>query len=308
MLLTCQTLLLSDINNSTEWCLHPWNLARLPGKTQHSFAGTGILHPPIVVPEGEGKYTVLTGHRRIFYARIIAQVEQILCLVASRATAPRQLLEIVLTDQLSTGGLSLAEKATFLTIAGRMVSDSEIIDTYLGRLCLNQRPASLHQARQILRLAPLLILAIDEGFLQQKMVEEFLGLKSDSDRLALLGLFRDLAMGDGKQRRFFTLVRDIAGRRGESIAAYLDHEQISAIRHSSVLNIAQKIQHLGDYLQREYSPLLSSAEKEFHRQTTTLQLPPGHVLAHSPSFEKDEVTLAITFENFAACAAYLKER
>lgn len=308
MHLTCQTLPLSAISSSTEWCLHPWNLARLPEKTQHAFAGTGILHPPIVVPQGEGKYTLLTGHRRMYYARIIARLEQILCLVVPGATAPRHLLEIVLTDQLSSGGMSLAEKATFLALAGRVVSDSEIIDNYLGRLCLNQRPATLLQARQILRLAPLLIQAIDEGFLQQKMVEEFLRLKSDTDRLALLALFRDLAMGDGKQRRFFTLIRDIAGRRGESIAAYLDHEQIKAIRHSSVLNIAQKIQHLGDFLQREYSPLLSCAEKEFVRHTTALHLPPGHTLAHSPSFEKDEVTLSITFENFAACAAYLKER
>jgi hypothetical protein len=121
----------------------------------------------------------------------------------------------------------------------------------------------------------------------------------------MVQLFRDLGMGDGKQRRFFTLLRDNAYRVGSTLAAYLDRDDIQAVLKHEQLNIPQKIQHLADYLQQQLTPSLDRAENDFLKQVKELHLPPSHTVSHTPSFEKDEVTLIIKFRNLAECKSYL---
>jgi hypothetical protein len=74
------------------------------------------------------------------------------------------------------------------------------------------------------------------------------------------------------------------------------------------MNIPQKIDHLGNKLQQDLAPSSTQAEEVFIKQVKSLQLPANHALSHSPSFEKDEITLAITFKNFAECEQYLRKQ
>jgi hypothetical protein len=137
------------------------------------------------------------------------------------------------------------------------------------------------------------------------MVSEILLLPDENDKLALVQLFKNYAMGDGKQKRFFSLIRDIALREGLTISSYLQQEKIRTILDHEEMNVPQKIHHLGDLLQQELTPSYSLAEKDFVKQVKELHLPINHSISHAPSFERDEITLSITFKNIAACKNYL---
>ena len=52
----------------------------------------------------------------------------------------------------------------------------------------------------------------------------------------------------------------------------------------------------------------SMAEEVFEKQVKSLSLPENYSISHSPAFEKDEVTLSITFKKIADCEQYLNHR
>ena len=113
-------------------------------------------------------------------------------------------------------------------------------------------------------------------------------------------------MGDGKQKKFFTLIRDLAFRQNSTIADYLSIPAISSITNHPVLNTPQKIQHLNTLLQHQLNPHSTMAEENFLHQVQALRLPPRCSIAHSLSFENDTVTLSISFDSLDECARVTK--
>jgi hypothetical protein len=67
------------------------------------------------------------------------------------------------------------------------------------------------------------------------------------------------------------------------------------------MNIPQKTQHLGILLANRHTPSSTQAEEEFNELVKKLHLPTHCSISHSKSFERDQVTLAITFKNMSEC-------
>jgi hypothetical protein len=304
---SCRTIASASIDFTTEWSLHPWASTAISDELQDSFGRIGILHRPILLAKAGGRFDIICGFRRLFFLVSIAKAAKIDGLVLAQASDPASTLDILLTDQALSQPLSLAEKARFIEICSRFFSDREIVGGYLERLHLPKRLVTINELLIILRQDPLMIAEIDAGRLQEKMVSELLRLPEQADRLAMIGLFKELAMGDGKQKRFFTLIRDIAFRQGSSVAAYLQTPAIREIVKNPGLNTPQKILHLGNLLQHQLNPAFFQAEGDFVKQVGNLRLPACCTFSHSPSFETDEVTLSISFKNFNDCRVRIPE-
>lgn len=296
---------LDAINFSDTWNLHPWELYSIRNDLCISFSDVGILHPPIVRARDTHSFEVVCGFKRSLFASSSAQTNQINCLILTEDTQPASILDIILTDQSISRPLSLAEKARFLEISCRFLHHQEIIDIFFKRLQLDQRHSTLLKLLEILKQHPLLIAEIHNGALQNKIVMELLGLREEADRIAMVKLFKNLSMGDGKQRKFFPLIRDLASRFETSIAAYLEKPSIQNILHHPEMNIPQKVQHLALFLFSQTNPMSAQAENEFTRKINSLQIPQNCTITHSPSFEKDEVTLSILFKDVVSCEHWL---
>ncbi len=130
---------------------------------------------------------------------------------------------------------------------------------------------------------------------------------SKKERAALLDLFTTLQLGGGKQRKFLQQIRDCAYARELSIIEFLTKKEIKQILEHSHLNIPQKIQHLGDLLQTFIQPNLYRAQENFNEQIRLLALPENYTVSPSQSFEKDEVTLKISFADLNSCQQFLQD-
>ena len=298
----CQTIPLNAIIFNNGWSLHPWDSLAISEALLQSFHRIGILHRPILLAQEGDFFDVLCGFKRLSFAKLFAQTERMECLVFSQDTDPTILLETLLTDQCLSQPLSLVEKARFIEICTRFLSHRDIVSMYLEKLQLRKDVSALTELKVILQQDPLVITEIHAGRLQERIVSELLRLPDNSDRTALVQLFKDLAMGNSKQKRFMTLICDLAYRNSSAISTYLKIPAIADILNDPVINIPQKIQHLGTYLQHELCPAYSQAEENFRQQVRTWQLPSVCSISHSPGFEKDDVTLSITFRNIAECA------
>jgi hypothetical protein len=298
---SCRTIAPASIDFTTEWSLHPWASTAISDELRESFERIGILHKPILLTKAGSRFDIICGFRRLHFLVSSTEAEKVDCLVLAQNSEPSSILDILVTEQGLSQPLSLAEKAQFIQICSRFLSHPEIVAGYLERLYLPKRPATIDGLLAILSQDPLMIAEIHAGRLQQKMVSDLLRLPEQSDRIALIRLFKELAMGDGKQKRFFYLIRDISFRRGSSVAAYLKTPAIQEIVNNRGINTPQKILHLGNLLQQQLNPSLSQAEGDFVKQVGSLHLPACCTLSHSPSFETDEVTLSISFKNFNDC-------
>ncbi len=305
MPLCCRSIPLGSINFSTAWNLHPWEFRTISNELQESFALNGIIHPPLVIADTADSFTLVAGAKRIEFAVRSAGKSEIDCMVINKEAPYSFILGLILADQSCASELTLAEKARFIQIASRLIESQDIMINFLERLHLKKGRLTIPNLLKILDLDEEIIKEIHAGRLQDRMVSEILSLAENSDRLALLRLFKNLCMGDGKQKKFFTLLRDISSRKGCSIAFYLQRKEVAAILGHREMNISQKINHLGILLQQEVFPCSSQAEDTFLKQLKNLQLPSNYTISHSPSFEKDEITLSITFENFNACRQFL---
>ncbi len=307
MIISCQSISLASIKPTTKWNLHPWDLHVIPPDLQESLLRIGVIHPPIVIKESEASFEIVSGFKRFAFIQASPPQDRIDCMVIEEGASGKYLLDIILTDQSNKSTLSLAEKARFVEIACRFFTHEEIVENYLARLELKKRRSLIPMLLEILPQDESIVRAIHCGRLQEKMIFELIKLPEAADRQALVALYENLGMGDGKQKRFFSLIRDIAFREGSSIDAYLKKKEIQAILNHREMNVPQKVNQLGDLLQGHLTPSSSKAELDFIKRVKTLQLPASHSLSHSPSFEKDEITLSIRFKDFTTCKQYLDQ-
>lgn len=308
MSLSYQSIPLDAIDFTPAWNLHPWEYRVIPPELQENLTLNGVIHPPLVIADSAQTFAIVSGARRIEFVRRSSGLSHIDCLVVDKEAPHSIILNLILADQGCVSPLSLAEKARFIEIACQFLEMEDIATLFRTKLQLKNGRSALPDVLKILQQDVKIIREIHAGRLQERMVAEILSLPEKSDRLTLVQLFKDLGMGDGKQKKFFYLIRDIAFKNGSSISAFLQKEDIRAILDHAEMNIPQQIHHLGNLLQQEINPSSSLAEGAFSKQVKTLQLPANYAISHSPSFEKDEITLSITFKNFAECQHYLSQK
>ncbi len=157
-----------------------------------------------------------------------------------------------------------------------------------------QSQSQLQRSERLLQLEENLQELVHSRFQPETMALELLKLTTD-ERQRLVELFRAFEMGAGKQKRLFTLVRDIARREAATITEILRQPPLLDILQHRGMNQPQKANSLLTALQKLASPSLAADEEAFRRLVASLDPPPGCSIHHSPSFETDAVELTITF-------------
>jgi len=297
------TIKLVDISTDSRWNLHPWVRDEISQELGDSFSQAGVLHPPVLI-QSDDAYQLLCGYRRLKYAQQ-AGLKQISCAVVKKETEPAAIMTLILEDQKSTGGLSPAEKARFLQLVEELGGE-ELKKNFIQSLGLCRKQAEVELLAQLHTQSIDLIRDIHHSRLSLQMFAELQQLPNPEDRQRILQLFREWDLGGGKQKRIIQQLRDCAGKEGKSIGELLDSQEIQEILHHAQLNVPQKIQHLNTILQQHLLADSSARERAFREEVRELRLPSRAELNHSPAFERDDVTLSLTFPDMEACKVWLK--
>ncbi len=303
-----RTVPLASITFDRNWSLHPW-AEEVPAEVEKSFKESGILHPPCLIPKGEDNFAILAGRRRLLFWQKEKGEKEILCKCYHSLPSPQESLSIVLADQqFCHGELTIAEKARFIQLAACILSieKKKELESLLPLLGFKKNPELLQNLLKLAKEPREILQAAHKGELSLQIYTELQKIKKE-DRAALLTLFSQLQLGGGKQRRFLFQLRDCAYAQSLSIVELLQQREFLQIIDDSHLNIPQKTSHLGELLHNLLQPSLRNEEKRFKEQAGQLSLPENYQIAHSPSFEKDDVTLKIVFANFADCKKYLSD-
>lgn len=294
-----------ELSFTSEWSIHPWEIDEYSDELKSSVSQNGIIHPPYLLQIPDGKFEIVCGHKRLLIAKRHLDLEKTGCFVLPENYPIISILNLLLTDQTSAYPLSLAEKARFIQIAVKYISKEEISDKFSRTLPLKKHKSALDKLLNILTMDSIIIKDIHNGQLAEKMVLELQQLKDNKDRMALVSLFKMLSLGAGKQRKLFSLTRDLAYRNQVSIADFLTRADIQQILHHKDMNPPQKAQHLGNLLQEKLTPTYIEAEKNFSAFSKELKLLANFDLSHSQAFETDKIVLSITFRDQEECRQLL---
>lgn len=251
-------------------------------------------------------YTIISGHRRIEFARTYLQQNTIDCRVIKKDIDAHLLFDIILEDLASPTALSLAEKSRFLSIASGFFETTQLAPLFFKKLGINRKQSFLKDLFHLLDQDDSFIEQAHNGLIEEQMLSELLRLK-EKDRSALITLFSALNLGAGKQKKTVNLLRDAAYKEGASIKDYIEGKEVRAITEDETLNVPQKIQHLDRYLQQKISPQSLNAENEFADQVKALKLEKNQTISHSPAFEKNTVILSTEFESLEECSIFLQK-
>ena len=262
-----------------------------------SIAGHGIINPPAVKDTGSGTYVIVSGRKRLHaFHSLFPEKRFCDCLVFSESVPEFDLFLFLLEEIIIRRQLTPIERAIFLQKISSFMDEKQITEIFLPRMGLPRDPAQIRKNQKLLDLDDPLILALHRGSLHEAAVQDLLSLSS-SDRLAVYDVISTLQLGVNYQKKLITIVRELAVREKKSIRSLLGGHDILEILNHRDANPPQKTKNLMNLLMRKYKPRSSEAEAEFSRLVASLQLPPNMSLTHTPSFEDDSLTLAITFSD-----------
>lgn len=292
-ILDLQRIEISKIDISISYSLHPFETSFSPD-TEISIETIGIIHPPIVQKK-DATYQLICGQKRLSYLQRnnLAAAQ---CLILPEEIPAKILLELILTDQQLNNPLTIIERAYFLKLCSEHISTEETIQLFAAKVPFRKHQTAIEEHLNLLSFDSVTLVAIHENIVAEQTALTLLAMNK-ADEKSIVDLMTQLRPGAGKQRRIFSLLRDVCGRGNISIASYLEKQEVRDILDHQEMNIPQKTQQLTDSLQAATTPLLIHAEKNFIDLKQQLNLPKHLTLNHSPAFEKDDITLSLIFKN-----------
>lgn len=264
-----------------------------PAKLKESVDRVGILHPPII-REGEQELThqIITGRKRL-HAALALDCKSCPCLKIPSDLPYLEVLDIIWEEALHSRPLSPLEQGLFFEKAGQASTIPEIAERFLPLIGLSPSTAYIQKKLGLAGLVEPLQIAVHEGRLNEQVGLE-LGELPFSDRMALFEVIDLLKLSVSNQKKLVHSCCELAARNRTTVLSLLSWPEFSEILNNSHDNIPQKAGLFMKAVQEKRYPRLTEAENDFRRFKADLSLPGNITISHDPSFEKDELTLAIS--------------
>jgi ParB family chromosome partitioning protein len=267
-----------------------------PSGLRDSIRKIGLLHPPIVMEIYTGSFQIISGRKRLQVLTAPPAAENCDCLVLARDSSELYAYRILFEEHLFARPMSSIEQAMFFAKILPFITITQAAEEFLPRLGLRPSPFHIEKLLSLLDLEEPLQNSIHRGRLHEKTGLALSRLPF-KDRWALFEIIEQLQLSVSNQQKLLSICRELAIRCKTAIAELLASDAVNAILNQPQTNIPQKSGHLMTWLTERRFPRLTEAERQFHEFAADLHLPKGARLTHSPAFEKNELTLSLTFKD-----------
>ena len=287
-----------DLEDPT-YCFSPGEKIVISDDLVESVARFGLIHPPIVKDNPPQGYQVVSGRKRLIVLKEHFGKRQVECLVLSESTPPKTALALSFENLRFKGPVSLMQQAEYITKMLQVTDEREITDSCYPQIGLSHYKYPVRKLVGLTRLEETVKQAIHAGDITVKTALQLADM-SFTDRMSLFEIIQYLKLSVGNQKKLMDTCRELAKRDNTSIMNIVaDPEIQEALKHDQA-NIPQKTAALMQILHHKRLPRYCQARKNFTALAASLELPKEVQLTHAESFEKDTVTLSITFADSEA--------
>ena len=260
----------------------------------------GLINSPILIEKGKGgsatQFTVVTGFRRINALAALGE-SYASCRILPIETAPFECLRMNLYENLTGRGFNPVEKAMALVRLLALVSEKEVLKTFMPLFDLPSHEDTLHLFARIEgELERQTKDLVADGYLSIQAAKLLLEMNSTS-RERFCEYFSSVKFNKNQQTQFIDFIKDLSRIEDSDLTQILGDPELVTIRDNEQMNNPQKAKAFIKLLRARRLPQLVRAEKGFKRMVEKLALPSGCQIAAPPFFEGPHYQLEISFEN-----------
>jgi ParB-like chromosome segregation protein Spo0J len=267
-----------------------------PTPLLESLKKVGLLNPPFLVAKSAGGFDVVSGYRRILVARSFGW-EKIFCRdLTDLKMATLDLLLLSVYENLSTRSFNEIEKAMVLKRLSPHVSHERLVRDYMPLLGLSPYETVLRTYLLLEELEEPVRTSVAKGTISGQTAKLLLDLEAGS-RLAIYECILDLRLNANYQKQLIEYLVEISEIENTSIPGILSRPPLTQMLKQEPTNTPQKTKSLLGALRIMRNPRVAAAEHRFQEQLSSIHLPPGTRIIHSPFFEAPSFTLDMTFKN-----------
>ncbi|MFO7598751.1 MAG: hypothetical protein R6X27_02950 [Candidatus Desulfacyla sp.] len=261
-----------------------------------SIREVGVINPPILKSDPEG-LTIVCGYRRIMaLKKLKVETAAFRVIFEHDGILPLECLLLNLHDNLATRNLNDVEKGMVLSRLDAWVSREEIVQRYMPLLGLRSHEKNLRFFLEMERdFGAKIKMFVAEGRLSWQAVKMVSEMDAPS-RSAILKLISELKLNINQQSQFIEYLVDLSFIKDRSIPQILEAEAFTAICSDAQPNRPQQAKAMLSKLRTRRNPSIVSAEMQFNRMVSDLNLPDGIRISAPPFFEGENYKLEVFFK------------
>lgn len=292
------TIPFNDIGDSGRYTIHPFSDSNSSaGNLGHSLSRCGVLTPPVLLKRQKNSYDIVCGRRRLRCLEEQLHHSSCCCRILSSSTPNDDILTVLVEDQHAAAPLTIMEQACFVALCHRLLGDDKAVESYLKTLPEGRITKGTGFLKPLLQLDKNAQKMLHEGIFTEKIVTPLLQLSND-DRLVFEEIVQTVQPGGNNQKKLIVALYDIVKREKITMKALCNEPEVRAALTDQGMTTQQKCARLLERVTRRRQPQLSAAQHLFSERVQGLHLPKDCEISHSPSFERDEVTLTLRFAGF----------
>jgi hypothetical protein len=255
----------------------------------------GIVNPPCVYRDGEGKYHLIDGEKRIHHA-LKQNLDRVSAAVLPETTTLPEIIDIIFSDRRNIINESVINKIGFVCFAlSAGASESWITESLCASLGLRPHQEFLKECRRIYDLPQEVKHFCHEKRYSLKQLLNLTYLPQDL-MLQLLSWKSGLQLTASILEELASNIRDYLKSQDKTLKHLLAEPEVQALLGSS-LSPRDRTERLRQFIRIKRFPVLSEINAKIEKTVTGLDLPEGITVAWDRTLENRKIDVAIHVED-----------
>jgi hypothetical protein len=266
------------------------------GSLRESIEEIGLVHPPCIAGNREGRIDVVTGYRRILALKQLGW-EKVGCedLTLVLGSSLERLL-FAFHENRASRTFNPVEKGMILKRLSELLDQETVLKRFMPLLQLPSHPGILEFYTNLEGTKYDFRAAVAGGRLSIGSAKSLMDLEPDFADCAF-NIIEALMLNFNQQSQFIEIMDDIADKEGRTPVQILEENPIRDVLESTALNKPQKAKRLLDELRSRRYPRWRRAEKRFKEKLGCLVLPERTRIDHPAYFEAPGYRLEMEFQH-----------
>ena len=256
----------------------------------------GLVNPPCIAKEHEGRIQVVAGYRRILALKQLGWVKVGCEDVTSSLPSDVERLFFAFYDNLASRTFNPVEKAMILSRFTPLLTKEDILKIIMPRLSIPCHEDNLDFYMQLNELQRDIKVGLVRDRLSLNAAKALLNLEPES-RQCIFRWISDLRLNFNQQLHYIDMMIDLSIIHKKSCSQIMECDPLQNIVKDEGLNNPQKAKKVLDELRFLRYPEWKSAERRFREKLDLLTLPTGTRVDHPPFFEAQGYRLEVRFRD-----------
>ncbi len=257
----------------------------------------GLVNPPLVVENKQGKMTIIIGYRRIQALKSLGWDKIPSRILSKSELYPPECLLLNLHDNIATRNLNEVEKGMVLSRLENYFNRTEILKQYMPLLDLpSHEPILIFFINLEKNFKKDIKEYIVQGHMSLKTAKMLLEMDLES-RHSVFHLISNIKFNVNQQIQLIDYLVDLSNINGKSVSMFLKEQPFENICSDTHLNNPQKANALLRQLKAKRFPTLHQAETAFKDKVLKLGLPKDIRVIAPPYFEAPHYRLEVLFKD-----------